>query len=670
VEVKRVKISILLLLGVIMTLWSQDGNAIDLYHKGEKSLRLQNYYEAIDNLQEALRINPSYLDAILSLADAYFRIEEYEEAYGYIEMASLYGRNDIVLINMKARILIGREDLKGAEELFLSVLSREPNNLDANLGLAEIALLRGDREKGVEHYTKSLVLSPESRRALLSLALLYDIDGFYDEGEYYLELALSYHSRDPEVFISLAKHYLLTGDLEKAEYFARNGTQIAPGIIGPFKLLGQSFMEQEKWLKAIDPLIQALSKKPKDVSLLYMLSQCYINLSMTDAALKTLDKALRLDPFDEIIRITMEQFLINNPGTDIAMRNDLGNYHFEKGVILEKNFYYNQAFNEYRRARWINPYDWEGWINYGRIFNKQGFPGKYLNTMQAIKQSGYDQDSFLETLMILEHKKESDLADKWKIDQFDVEGNPYNIIFFPKYARSFVHIGAEGILGDYLKFILLRYSLLNPDLGQNIQSFSEAFSMARQKETDYFVVLDFSETDRTFLCTATLFLSGTGAKIGETTVMRTGKGRVALAMEKLAENLNNFFLPRAVLLDLDGDKALVGRGRYQGLEEEQEALLIKRNSVSLLSQKPWIEYKDEDLLGKITITDLDEEISQGIIERNALFDLINPGDELYFIPLDDGSDQENKDALSNDLIPQQEKRIINNELKSQLLRLN
>ncbi|MDC7224520.1 MAG: tetratricopeptide repeat protein [Spirochaetales bacterium] len=665
---KRIKKGVFLCLFLLpVMLFSLDREAIELYRSGRSSLQHQDYYGAIDSLQEALRLNPAYLDAILALADAYFRIEEYEEAFGYIESAALYGRNDISLINMKARILVGREELDEAEELFRSVLREEPNNLEANLGLAEISLLRGDRKAGEEQFRRSLILAPESRRALLSLALLYDREGYPDEAETYLELALTYHSRDPEVYISLAEHYLETGDLDRAAYYAQSGSVISPDSSAPFRLLGQSFMEQGQWLDAVDPLVKALSKEPVNVAILYMLSQCYIHLSMDQPALKTLDKALRLAPHNEIVRITMEQFLINNPSTSASQRSDLAEYHREQGQDFEESLYFGQAFSEYRRSRWIDPYDWEGWLLYGRIFNLSGFPGKYLNTLQAMEENGYREEGFLERLHILEHRGIEDLGDSWGVDQYDLSGLPYEVSLFSLYSSQLVHTGAEMVMTDYLNFNLLRYITVESILGTRVRSFSEAFSAARSQGSDYFVLLDYSETERTFLCRIELYLTGTGTKVWESSVMRTGKNRIALAMEKVASDLESYFIPRTHVVELEGDELLLGLGRYHGIEEGDRALLLKKGAVRLVSGEERIVYETEDLLGLVTVDTVGEEVSQGTIERYALFDLISQGDELYFLP------EETEEGSPEEEIPweePEERSSVDSELKAQLLRLN
>ena len=656
------------LLLISLPLFSQDREAIDLYRQGQSALRRQDYYGAIDSLQEALRLNPAYLDVILALADAYFRIEEYEEAYNYIEKAALYGENDISLINMKARILVGREDLTQAEELFRSVLTKEPNNLEANLGLAEIALLRGDDRQGEDQYRKSLILAPESRRALLSLALLYDREGNGEEAEKYLNLALTYHSRDPEVHIALAEHYLRTGDVERASYFAQNGARIAPDRSSPFRLLGQAFMEEEKWSQAVDPLINALSKNPRDITLLYMLSQCYIEMNMDQAALKLLDKALKLDPENEIVRITMEQFLINNPTTSADQRNELSAYHRTRGQDFESSLYYGKAYGEYRRSRWIDPYDWEGWQSYGRILKLLGYPGKYLNTLQAMKASGYDDASFQERLTLLEHRKEKDLGDQWGVDQYNLEGFPYTLALYTRYSDRLVHTGSEQVLSDYLKFMMLRYSSLDPSLRTRIRTFSQAFSDARSQGSDYFVILDYSETERTFLCLAELYLTTTGAKVGEYRVMRTGKNRIAQTMEKMAGDLESSFIPRAKVISLEGNRLILGLGRFQSAAVDSKALLFKKGTVDLISGGDGIDYLKDDLLGEVTIIQVDEEISLGEINRYSLFDLISTGDELYFLPPKEGDGTGNAAAAGTDQAAPANR--VDEELKSQLLRLN
>ena len=65
--------------------------------------------------------------------------------------------------------------------------------------------------------------------------------------------------------------------------------------------------------------------------------------------------------------------------------------------------------------------------------------------------------------------------------------------------------------------------------GGKINSFSEAFSESRSGEnkSDYFFILDFSETERLFRAECTVFiLHFTGSEIGRYSIIKTGNNRI------------------------------------------------------------------------------------------------------------------------------------------------
>ena len=54
--------------------------AVDLYQQGEKRLQSGDVYGAIDLFKESLSYNSNYVDPLYGLGQAYFRLEEYEQA--------------------------------------------------------------------------------------------------------------------------------------------------------------------------------------------------------------------------------------------------------------------------------------------------------------------------------------------------------------------------------------------------------------------------------------------------------------------------------------------------------------------------------------------------------------------------------------------------------------
>src|SRR5689334_16203156 len=60
-------------------------NAANLYKLGVAALDQERPFQAIEYFKDALRVNPNYFDPIISLANAYYYLDEYDEALRYVQ---------------------------------------------------------------------------------------------------------------------------------------------------------------------------------------------------------------------------------------------------------------------------------------------------------------------------------------------------------------------------------------------------------------------------------------------------------------------------------------------------------------------------------------------------------------------------------------------------------
>ena len=86
-------------------------------------------------------------------------------------------------------------------------------------------------------------------------------------------------------------------------------------------------------------------------------------------------------------------------------------------------------------------------------------------------------------------------------------------------------------------------------------------------------------------------------------------------------------------LEREFDDGLIDLGRYQGIEEEQELLIIKKGRLDLATETVGFAYAEDDVLGSFRVTNRDENVSEGKITTKGFFDLINPEDEVVLAPI-------------------------------------
>ena len=143
-------------------------------------------------------------------------------------------------------------------------------------------------------------------------------------------------------------------------------------------------------------------------------------------------------------------------------------------------------------------------------------------------------------------------------------------------------------------------------------SYGQAFQEARQRKSDYFLILSFSETEREFIVKADLFLSRTGGKIDSFQVFRTGNDpRTKTVSFSFRPWSRRNFPFRGELLKRHFDKGLVSLGSVDGIKQNDTLVIVASRKINLKFDSIEFVYKPEDILGSVKITAVDDLVSEG-----------------------------------------------------------
>ena len=129
--------------------------------------------EALEQLREALNLNPAYSEARILLADSLFEMEQFgEAAENYvillkIEPAPFYATHIHNQLGLALRALGHHE---AAAEQFRQALDLAPDSGFYHFNLAVSLTTLGNRDEAVHHYQESLRIDPDNHRARLNLA--------------------------------------------------------------------------------------------------------------------------------------------------------------------------------------------------------------------------------------------------------------------------------------------------------------------------------------------------------------------------------------------------------------------------------------------------------------------------------------------------------------------
>jgi tetratricopeptide (TPR) repeat protein len=606
-------------------------DAVGLYRAGDESKSIEDFYTAIEKFKASLDVNPSYSLPMVGLAECFLLLEEYDEAAKWAAKARIYVGEDPDLLVLDARIRIGQGDLKGARSLLSGVLSKQPNHLEARFASAEADIAEGRTREAVGAYVQTLKLAPESKKAVLSLAMIADETGDQAGALRYFEIALRSHSADPQIQLEAGRWYARTRKFDLAEKRALIALSLRPDLASAQILLGSVYAETGRYAESIEAFRAVVSRERDNVLAWYGLGLAYAKSGEGSKAISSYAAGLSMAPGDEIMRIAQEYAALDSLKMDDAERQAQGAYHADLGnQLLARNFQ-EKALVEFRRALVMDPTSESSRISYAKIWRSMGFPAKYLNELEVQKRLGSKSTFVSDEIESLTSALSESVSRNWGIDQFALDRRLYKLpVFTLPAANRLQHPQAAEFFLRYFTDTLLRDDAVSVPASVAVAAFDEAFRRARETASDYFVVLSFDESERSFSAKADLHLARTGERIAVLSAFRTGNDRVRDVFMKISTQLSAALTPRGTLLVRKFNLGLLDLGSLAGVKKDDVLAIVRKDKVRLDPIRPGIQYDEVDVLGSFTVTSADEGSAEGIVSRQGYFDFINTGDEVVY----------------------------------------
>lgn len=623
----------------------------ELIQNGQRALLQEDFFSAIDLFRTAIRLNPSSVKARLGIAETLYLLGEYTEASKEISQAIKLAPHNRSCILLKARIFTAQGRHKEAISLYQNILSNRPHDAQANRGLGEIYAIQGQVELAYDAYQKSLDYSPQDMRVLLQLVILHDKFGERALAEKRLKEALSFHPNNVYVRVQAAEHYALYGE------WAESSEQLN-WVFSLLNGVQDTWYQRVIKLKSIlslrrgDPAValQSIEKiyDKSNLSLLFLQARAYRELGKENEAQNILSFILDRTPDDEIVRIFREMPLVQSIGNFEEYRSSVATWHVEKAKRLEKDFYFDQALIEYRRARRIDSLNPNIWMAYANQIRLKGFPRKYQDELAALVQELGDtpnvKKKVQERLELLEHSENMDMMKDWNIkDPWNITPASWTMaVFLIPSDQSFPsHEGAGTALASYFADLIDSQSILTVlDLdggffpkAKEISSFREALRLARDT-VDYFSILEFTDTGRNFLASSTLYLAQTGEILASSTQGRNGQEKISDSINFLMRDIVSTIPEKMSIIAIDGDRVLLDKGRWHGIKKTNQSMVVLRTGGGRPSlSDEGLTYSQSNYLGTVEIVKIFESLSEGLFLKSGDFDFLSIGDEVFSIPI-------------------------------------
>lgn len=648
--------------------------ATELYETGLSYFDEKQWWQASEKFQEALQKNGAYADAWYMLSKCSYELNQFDLSVTYIENAQKYAGDKPEYANLKAFSFISLGRFSEAEFLFNSVLIKYPNNIEARFGLAELELFSGLPTAAEVLYLDALKREPLNVKALLSLALVSTDLGKKDLAQTYINKALQSHANNEEVYFIASYLAAMNGDYNEAEKKCLMAVTVNPNYDSAYELLGTIYYAQGRYQDVIDIADFRINRNRELSQAWFIKGLALEKLERFEESIDTWQTGLEIDPTDEIMRSAFELSVLKNTELEDPRRKSWASYHVKKGQEYQKKYLGLQVRYEYQTALKINPRNKTARQAFAEILYNDGFNENYLEQIKFVKDNSSipeyqnkNSPTAIEEAKAIQYIKLSDtvegfeslmentLAKKWDINPFYLDKTRWNIgIYYMEKVEPLYHPDIARIVSEELRLMFQGVSSTNVRLyPENVTGYADAYKKAHDKKLDYFIILTGDETDRDVKIDAVMYSARTGTKTQNFSVYRTGNDRFSGALLRLRKEILSILPVRAKILNRSVNELLLDIGKSEGMVKNAEFAVVKKGVMKTSDTGIGLVYTDKDVLGKVTLSKVSEEISEGILSDTGFYDRVNSGDEIILIKLPENKDtNETQSEVSLDTAPQ------------------
>jgi superkiller protein 3 len=251
--------------------------------------------EAAEHLKAVLRSNPSHLEALTMLAAYHESRGRREEAIAQLESALRLNPNlhgvKLRLANLYGQVGRTAEGLARARE----AVAAQPSAVGHTV-VAELAIADKKWEAAVESAQRALRLNPDFAPAHFALGAAYQQKGDVDRALAAYRRTIALTDKDSRAYNNLA--YLLAERrqaLDEALAFARKANELTPNNPAIQDTLGWVHYQRGEYQEAAALLAKAAERASNHAAIQYHLGMAYYRLGRTQDAVFALRRALSLD---------------------------------------------------------------------------------------------------------------------------------------------------------------------------------------------------------------------------------------------------------------------------------------------------------------------------------------------------------------------------------------
>lgn len=550
-------------------------------------------YKAVFSFRNALKRNSKYLDALIGLANAYYKIEAYELSRDLYEDALKIDKKNKTATAGIGLTLSMTGNYPAALKYLNEAVKLSGDDLSARYGIARLYYLMGKMiwaKRGLEGIFN---INPYHYDSLLLMAQIKTDEGRFSDAKGYVERAVQVNSEHPDGYIKLGELYLsryLNGGNESGidEGIAafNQALSVQPESYHANRLMGFVSLLKKDYSAAAEYFTKS-SSEINNSSILYSIGVSYDLAADGENAFKFFLAAYKLSPFDSILRARLEDFMVlRDYKIGHPARIMLNGEHFNLAKNRIKKDMPDEAMMYLRRSAIMNPMhtqtreelmDYYKTLDYGRFYIDE------LKDMMRLYPDG-QWGSRLEAAVV-KRRDSLDYTEGYSQEEPPRDVPQILVLNFDSGGRITAHPDAGMVLADNLNFVLGQFGRMKPfgmrtrrDLSAGLigdpdrieESLSAVGALVKKGEidpVDYVVYGTYFENGQNISLEFMLLDLKKGYIISEFNLSESGKEALPSLSLRAARRIYQTIPYSGRPLKIKDDGIIVNLGLYDGLSK-------------------------------------------------------------------------------------------------------
>lgn len=274
----------------------EDHAAVAHYYMARLQAFGNNTEAALESLNKALELNPSFISAVSDLGKIYEeqgRVDEAIALYrGYLEN----NPEEISVRELLVHLLMNKERYPEAKEQLDMILDQDPDRFNALLMTGLVLAQMEKYEEALDVFKRVMESSPPNFEIVWQVGTLQRELKLYEEAIGSFQEAARLMPDRYEPYLNLAVIYDILDRREEALQSLEKGMALAPNKVSLTTFRAQILAGLERYEDAIEVLAEGLKENKDDPAILYQLGIVYDKAGNPSKMEETMRRTIEVDP--------------------------------------------------------------------------------------------------------------------------------------------------------------------------------------------------------------------------------------------------------------------------------------------------------------------------------------------------------------------------------------